>query len=591
MGTPSFISFNSHECLIGTPAKNKLHTNPQNTIFDFKFLLGRKFSDPQVQEGIKRWPFKVLSDQDNPKIQVEWKGEMKEFSPEQICSLFLRHLKVSVDKFLNSLGCEMRDVVLTVPAHFQDAQRIATKEAGIEAGLNVVRILSDPFGACLAYGLDKKNPPYELNILVFHLGGGTLDVSVLTLDDGIFETKAKSAWEMALGGKDFENGLVDFFVRKLKKKYQLDVSNDPQALGRLRSGCERAKRVLSLFPEADIEIGSLCEGFDLKRTIKIQKFEELNMDLLKRCIQVVREVLKEAQMSKGQIHEVILTGGSSHIKKVEELLQNFFNGKELNKSIPPEEVVARGAAIQAAILSGAKHNSMIDDIIWYDIAPLSLGLETTGGRMLVLIPRSSVIPIRTSRIISVDSGGLPGISIQVYEGERALTKDNYFLGQLELTGISPLSTGKHLLEVTFEVDVDRVLLVSVNHKLSGSFNRVTFSHTKGKTSEGDVEKMVKEWEMYGEKEQPLKYQVEARSLLEHYAYFLKGLADSSVELSEEDKSIMNTTIDSILDWIEIHPMATSEDYETKKSELKSSLKSYIYILDPSSREPTVNDVD
>uniref|UniRef100_A0A6B2L6C3 Uncharacterized protein n=1 Tax=Arcella intermedia TaxID=1963864 RepID=A0A6B2L6C3_9EUKA len=364
--TPSFISFDpdgeeftfnflkndtTHKVLIGTPAKNKLHLNPQNTIFDFKLLLGKNFSDPQIQEGIKRWPFKVLPDQqDNPKIQIKLKGQVKEFSPEEICAIFLSLLKVSIEKYLKSLGlgCALRGVVLTVPGHFSDSQRQALKAAGILAGLNVVRILHDRTAAIFAYNFNPKNLPYNLNILVFHLGGRTLEVSVLTLDeDSVSEIKG-SAWEV----QDFENGLVEFFVRKLRKKYQWDVSGDLQALMRLRGGCEGVKRVLSSCIEADIEIGSLCEGFDLKRTITVEKFEELNMGLLKRCIQVVEEVLKVAQMRKGQIHEVILTGGSIHIKKVEELLQNFFNGKELNKSIPPEEVVAHGAATIGALLTG-----------------------------------------------------------------------------------------------------------------------------------------------------------------------------------------------------------------------------------------------
>ncbi|KAJ0101644.1 hypothetical protein Patl1_06340 [Pistacia atlantica] len=568
--TPSCVAFTDKERFIGEPAKNQVDMNPCNTVYDAKRLIGRRFEDESVQRDMQLWPFKVVAaDDGKPMILINNKGEEKKLAPEFVSSMVLSKMRQVAEDYH---GTTVKNAVITVPAYFNDSQRQATKVAGEIAGLNVMKIINEPTAAAIAYGLDKKDSSYgERNILIFDLGGGTFDVSLLTIDNDIFKVKA-TAGDTHLGGGDFDNNVVNHFVKEFKRKYKQDISGNPRALQRLRTACERAKRTLSFTTETIIQIDCFFNGIDFYSNISRAKFEELNMDLFRKCLEPVEKCLNDAEMNKMSVHDVVLVGGSTRIPKVQQLLQDFFNGKTLCKDINADEAVAYGAAIQALLLSG-QCNEKVKDLTLLDVIPLSLGIEVEGGYMSVMIPRNTAIPTKIEKIYFNSCDNQTTMEIDVYEGERPRTRDNNLLGSFNLYGIPPAPKGDSKVNVCFDIDANGILNVSAEDKITGQIENITITNENGRLSKAEIVRMINEAEKYKAEDEEYKKKADARRALENFAYKIRNRVkyekNFSSQFDSTDMKKIKKAVGLAINWLDdTEELLEAYIYQHKMEELE-----------------------
>lgn len=568
--TPSYVGFTDTERLIGEAAYNQASINPSNTVFDAKRMIGRKFSDEEIQRDIKLWPFKVVQKQgDKPFIQVEYLGETREFAPEEISSMVLTKMKETAEM---CMGGKVTDAVITVPAYFNDAQRVATKDAGRIAGLNVLRIINEPTAAAIAYGLEQMGGK-EQNILVFDYGGGTLDVSILSIEGGVFEVKATGG-DTHLGGEDLDNKLVEYFAAEFRRKHKLDISSSQRALRRLRTACERLKRSLSSSVQANLEIDSLYEGIDFYTSLSRARFEELCMDYFRQCISIVIKTLHDSKIDKSSIDEIVLVGGSTRIPKIQQMLEGLFEGKKVNKSINPDEAVAYGAAVQAAIITGAAKGGKVDDVLLLDVVPLSLGIATQGGVMATIIDRNTTVPTKKKKIFSTTQDNQSFVEIKVYEGERVNVRDNNLLGRFVLEGIPPAKRAQPQIEVTFDVSAEGILTVTAEDLTSKKKSNITITNDKGRLSEAEIKRMLNEAERFRQHDQELAEMLDWRNSIENKVYNIRStMEDKAVAeaLGADEREKLESLTSATLQWLDAHPHGkiSLDDLKAKMREIDS----------------------
>ncbi|KAI7328145.1 Heat shock protein [Hortaea werneckii] len=565
--TPSFVSFTSEERLIGEAAKNQAAMNPANTVFDVKRLIGRRYDDPTVKKDIESWPFKVVDEgSGQPKVQVEYLGETKTFSPQEISAMVLGKMKEVAEV---KLGKKVEKAVITVPAYFNDNQRQATKDAGAISGLNVLRIINEPTAAAIAYGLGAGKSDKERNVLIYDLGGGTFDVSLLHIQGGVFTVKA-TAGDTHLGGQDFDTNLLEHFKKEFQKKTKKDITGDARALRRLRTACERAKRTLSNGTQTTIEIDSLFDGEDFNANITRARFEEINGKAFQGTIQPVEQVLKDSQIEKTKVDDIVLVGGSTRIPRIQKLLSDFFNGKKLEKSINPDEAVAYGAAVQAGILSGKATSAETADMLLLDVCPLSLGVAMEGNIFAPVVPRGNTVPCLKKRTFTTVADNQQTVQFPVFQGERVNCEDNTSLGEFTLAPIPPMKAGDAVLEVVFEVDVNGILKVTATEKTSGRSANITISNSVGKLSSGEIEKMVEDAAKFKSSDEAFSKKFESRQQLESYISRVEEIVNDptmSMKLKRGQKEKIESAMSDAMAQLEIED-ASSEDLKKKELALK-----------------------